>query len=102
MVAREEDFKKDYSRYGFVTDIDADQIPAGLSEDTVRLISAKKSEPEWMLEWRLQAFRYWQKMKEPTWAAVQYPRSIIKVLFTTPRPNKKRRPRICLKSIQSF
>jgi Fe-S cluster assembly protein SufB len=73
MVTGESEFKKDYTRYGFVTDIESDQIPPGLSEETVRLISEKKKEPSWMLEWRLQAFRYWQKMKEPTWAYVTYP-----------------------------
>jgi len=73
MVASEKDFKNDYTKYGFVTDIESEQIPPGISEDTVRLISAKKSEPDWMTEWRLQAYRHWLKMKEPTWAAVDYP-----------------------------
>jgi len=59
-------------KYGFVTDIEADQVPPGLNEDVVRLISAKKNEPSWMTEWRLQAFRHWQKMSEPTWANVRY------------------------------
>lgn len=52
---------------GFVTDIESDKAPIGLTEDTVRFISAKKGEPEWLLEWRLKAFRHWQKMPEPTW-----------------------------------
>ncbi|MCA1629241.1 MAG: Fe-S cluster assembly protein SufB, partial [Acidobacteria bacterium] len=61
-------------KYGFVTDIESDVIPKGLSEDTVRLISAKKREPEWMLEFRLKAYRQWLKMTEPThWANVTYP-----------------------------
>jgi Fe-S cluster assembly protein SufB len=61
-------------KYGFVTDIESDVIPKGLSEDTVRLISAKKNEPEWMLEFRLKAYRQWLKMTEPThWANVTYP-----------------------------
>jgi Fe-S cluster assembly protein SufB len=59
--------------YGFVTEIDEDSVPAGLSEDIVRLISAKKSEPEWMLEWRLRAYRQWLTMTEPTWANIHYP-----------------------------
>ena len=59
-------------KYGFVTDIEADNAPIGLTEETVRFISAKKEEPEWMLEWRLKAFRDWQKMTEPKWANVQY------------------------------
>ncbi|MGH7518357.1 MAG: Fe-S cluster assembly protein SufB [Gemmatimonadales bacterium] len=60
-------------RYGFVTDIDADIAPIGLNEDVIRMISAKKHEPAFMLEWRLKAFRGWQKMTEPHWANVTYP-----------------------------
>ena len=61
-------------KYGFVTDIETDTIAKGLSEDTVRLISAKKNEPEWMLEFRLKAFRQWLKMKQPdNWANFDYP-----------------------------
>jgi Fe-S cluster assembly protein SufB len=59
-------------KYGFVTDIEVDEAPPGLNEDTVRFIAAKKGEPEWLLEWRLRAFRHWQTMKEPTWANVHY------------------------------
>lgn len=59
-------------KYGFYTDIEADEAPPGLSEDIVRFISAKKKEPEWMLEWRLQAYREWIKMTEPTWPNVYY------------------------------
>jgi Fe-S cluster assembly protein SufB len=58
---------------GFVTDIESETIPPGLSEDVVRLISAKKKEPEWMLEWRLKSYRHWLTMKEPTWQNVHYP-----------------------------
>src|SRR5262249_54330319 len=63
---------RDYP-YGFVTEIDEDSVPAGLSEDIVRLISEKKNEPEWMLEWRLRAYRQWLTMTEPAWANVHYP-----------------------------
>ncbi|WP_337040897.1 Fe-S cluster assembly protein SufB [Emticicia sp. 17c] len=59
-------------KYGFYTDIEADEVPAGLSEDVVRLISEKKNEPEWMLQWRLNAFRVWQNMVEPKWPNVKY------------------------------
>jgi Fe-S cluster assembly protein SufB len=59
-------------KFGFVTDIEQEIIPKGLDEDVVRLISSKKNEPEWMLEWRLKAFRHWQKLTEPTWANVKY------------------------------
>jgi Fe-S cluster assembly protein SufB len=60
-------------KYGFVTNIESDMAPKGLNEDIVKFISAKKEEPEWMLEWRLKAFRQWMKMKEPKWAHVHYP-----------------------------
>jgi Fe-S cluster assembly protein SufB len=60
-------------KYGFSTAIESDTVPPGLSEGTVRLISAKKGEPEWLLEWRLKAYRHWLTMKEPTWANVHYP-----------------------------
>ena len=59
-------------KYGFVTDIEMERAPRGLSEDTVRYISAKKNEPEWMLEWRLAAYRRWRSMTEPNWARVHY------------------------------
>ncbi len=60
-------------KYGFVTDIEADEAPKGLSEDTVRFISAKKNEPAWMLEYRLKAYRHWLTMEEPKWPNVEYP-----------------------------
>ncbi len=64
----------DQYKYGFVTDIESEKAPKGLSEDTVRFISAKKNEPEWMLAWRLEAFKRWLTMREPTWARVDYPK----------------------------
>ena len=61
----------DQYKYGFETLIESDKAPKGLSEDTVRFISAKKGEPQWMLDWRLEAYRRWQTMREPTgWQAV--------------------------------
>ena len=60
-------------KYGFVTDIEQDMAPKGLSEDIVRFISAKKNEPEWLLEWRLRAYRLWLEMPEPNWAKVDFP-----------------------------
>ena len=63
----------DRYKYGFVTDIESEKAPKGLNADIVRFISAKKNEPEWMLEWRLAAFERWQGMKEPRWARVHYP-----------------------------
>src|SRR6187401_104036 len=59
-------------KYGFVTEVESETIPKGLNEDVVRLISQKKNEPEWLLEWRLKAFRLWLTMKEPTWQNVKY------------------------------
>jgi Fe-S cluster assembly protein SufB len=60
-------------KYGFITDIEMERAPRGLSEDTVRFISAKKGEPDWMLEWRLKAYRHWLTMEEPNWAKLGYP-----------------------------
>lgn len=59
---------------GFITDIDSDSAPPGLNEDIIRFISSKKNEPEFMLEWRLKAYRHWLTLKEPTWAKVKYPK----------------------------
>lgn len=73
-VDRVKSIDVDQYKYGFVTNIESELAPKGLSEDTVRYISAKKDEPEWMLEWRLDAFRRWQTMEEPTWARVSYPK----------------------------
>jgi Fe-S cluster assembly protein SufB len=70
-------------KYGFVTDVGADTVPPGLSEDVIRLISSKKDEPEFMLEWRLKAYRHWLTMKEPAWANVHYPPSTIRRSATT-------------------
>jgi Fe-S cluster assembly protein SufB len=64
----------DKYKYGFTTDIESDLAPKGLNDDTVRFISKKKNEPEWMTEWRLTAYRRWLGMKEPTWARVHYPK----------------------------
>ncbi len=63
---------QDY-KFGFVTDVEQETFPPGLNEDVIRPLSAKKDEPEWMLEWRLKAYRHWLTMKEPTWANVHYP-----------------------------
>jgi Fe-S cluster assembly protein SufB len=67
-----EELTKQQYKYGFVTDIETESIPRGLNEDVVRLISAKKNEPEWLLEWRLKAYRAWQTMKEPAWQNVKF------------------------------
>lgn len=77
--------------YGFTSDFDEDLAPRGLSEDVIRLISAKKQEPEFMLEWRLAAFKKWQKMTEPDWAKVSYPRIDYQdiIYYAAPKPKKK-------------
>ncbi len=59
-------------RHGFATEIETDFAPKGLSEDVIRFISSRKNEPDWLLDWRLKAYRAWQKMEEPTWAHVRY------------------------------
>jgi Fe-S cluster assembly protein SufB len=69
-----QDFTSGEYKFGWVTNIEQDVAPKGLNEDTVRFISAKKEEPEWMLEWRLKAYRLWEKMTEPAWANIHYPR----------------------------
>jgi Fe-S cluster assembly protein SufB len=78
----------DQYRYGFETVIETDKAPKGLSEDTVRFISAKKNEPEWMLEWRLEAYRRWLTMEEPTWARVDYPKIDYQDLYYYSAPKK--------------
>ena len=80
----------DQYRYGFETFIESDKAPKGLSEDTVRFISAKKNEPAWMLEWRLGAYRRWLTMTEPNWARVHYPKIDYQDLYyySAPKPKK--------------
>jgi Fe-S cluster assembly protein SufB len=68
-----EQFVKSEYKYGFVTDVEADAVPPGLSEDMIQTISRKKNEPEFLLDWRLRAYRHWLTMKEPTWSNVHYP-----------------------------
>lgn len=78
MAYTEEDLEKELEnqeyKYGFTTDIESDKIPVGLNEDVIRLISEKKNEPEWLLEYRLKAFKTWSEMVEPEWAHVNYPK----------------------------
>lgn len=76
-------------RYGFVTDIEADVVPPGLNEDVIRTISAKKNEPEFMLEWRLKAYRHWLTMEEPKWAHVHYPPIHYQDIIYYSAPKKK-------------
>ncbi|MEL7543675.1 MAG: Fe-S cluster assembly protein SufB, partial [Pseudomonadota bacterium] len=64
----------DQYKYGFSTDLESVKAPKGLNTDIIRYISGKKNEPEWMLEWRLDAFERWLTMEEPSWARVNYPK----------------------------
>src|ERR1700716_4254780 len=82
----------DQYKYGFVTDIESDKAPKGLSEDIVRFISAKKNEPEWMLAWRLDAYRRWLTMREPLWARVTYGPIDYQDLYYYSAPKKKPGP----------
>lgn len=80
-------------KYGFVTNVDTEYVPKGLNEDTVRLISAKKEEPEWLLEFRLKAFRYWQTMKMPDWAHLNIPEIDYQDIIYYAAPKKKEGPK---------
>ncbi|MGJ8744205.1 Fe-S cluster assembly protein SufB [Polaribacter sp.] len=89
----EEDLEKELEtqeyKYGFYTDIESDTFPVGLSEDVVRAISKKKNEPEWMTNWRLEAYRVWEKMVEPEWANVHYEKPKFQDIAYYSAPKKK-------------
>jgi Fe-S cluster assembly protein SufB len=93
MAYTEEELKKELESkeyaYGFYTDIESDTFPKGLNEDIVRAISKKKEEPEWMTEWRLEAFRHWQEMIEPEWPNVKYTKPDFQDISYYSAPNKK-------------
>ncbi len=86
----EEHINSEY-KYGFVTDIEADNAPKGLNEDIIRFISAKKKEPQWMLDYRLKAFAHWKTMVEPKWAHVSYPKPNFQdiIYYSAPKQQKK-------------
>ena len=90
MSAELEQLTQTEYKYGFVTDIEQEEFPRGLSEEVVRLISSKKNEPEWLLEWRLKAYRHWLKMEEPTWQNVEYPKINYQDIFYYSAPKKKK------------
>src|ERR1700675_2807077 len=83
----------DQYKYGFVTDIESDKAPKGLSEDIVRFISARKNEPEWMLAWRLDAYRRWLTMREPRWSRVKYGPIDYQDLYYYSAPKRKAGPK---------
>jgi Fe-S cluster assembly protein SufB len=84
-----EDLTNTEYKWGFITDIESETAPKGLNEDIIRLISSKKNEPEWMTEWRLKAFKYWQKMEEPHWPNVEYPAIDYQDIIYYSAPKKK-------------
>ena len=83
----------DKYKYGFVTDIDADTVPMGLNEDIIRLISRKKCKPNWLLDWRLKAYEFWQTMKEPSWAKLTYDKIDYQSLCYYSAPKQKAAPK---------
>jgi len=101
----EELTRREY-KYGFVSDIESDSIPAGLNEDVIRVISAKKHEPDFMLDWRLKAYRYWAKLEksqaEPKWANVHYPSiDYQKIIYYARQRRKTIGPRVSKKWTRS-
>ncbi len=87
-----DDFTSKEYEYGWTTDIEADSAPKGLNEDIVRFISAKKDEPEWLLEWRLKAYRHWLTLEEPTWPNVTYPEIDYQDIIYYSAPKQKAKP----------
>src|SRR5215210_3475306 len=92
-VARVREIDVDKYKYGFFTDIESVKAPKGLNEDVVRFISAKKKEPAWLLEWRLDAYRRWLTMQEPAWANVRYPKIAFQDLYYYSAPKSSEGPR---------
>jgi Fe-S cluster assembly protein SufB len=88
-----EEFASKEYEHGWTVDFEADSAPPGLNEDIVRFISAKKDEPEWLLEWRLKAYRNWRKMTEPKWANVHYPKPDFENLIYYSAPKQKDKPK---------
>jgi len=96
MMAAEREVKQLVDRgyeHGFVTDIETETVPPGLDEDVIRLISAKKQEPEWMLEWRLKAFRHWLTLEEPDWSSVDHPPIDYQAISYYAAPKQKEGPK---------
>jgi Fe-S cluster assembly protein SufB len=92
-VVRVREIDVDKYKYGFTTDIESVTAPKGLTEETVRFISAKKGEPDWLLDWRLEAYRRWLTMQEPTWANVRYPRIDFQDLYYYSAPKSTEGPK---------
>ena len=92
-VARVKEIDVDKYKYGFFTDIESVKAPKGLNEDVVRFISAKKGEPDWLLDWRLEAYRRWLTLQEPTWANVRYPKIDFQDLYYYAAPKSMEWPK---------
>jgi Fe-S cluster assembly protein SufB len=92
-VARVKEIDVDKYKYGFFTDIESVKAPKGLSEDVIRFISAKKGEPDWLLDWRLEAYRRWLTMQEPKWANVHYPKIDFQELYYYSAPKSTEGPK---------
>jgi Fe-S cluster assembly protein SufB len=92
-VARVREIDVDKYKYGFFTEIESVKAPKGLSEDVIRFISAKKKEPEWLLDWRLEAYRRWLTLQEPTWANVKYPKIDFQELYYYSAPKSTEGPK---------
>src|SRR5690606_41092038 len=84
-----EELKSKKYKFGFTSKIDSEKIPVGLNEEVIRMISAKKEEPEWLLEYRLNAFKVWQAMTEPEWAHVKYVKPKFQEISYFSAPRKK-------------
>ena len=83
------EFESKEYKYGFYTDIETEEFPKGLNEDIIRMLSAKKEEPEWLLEYRLKAYRHWLTMKKPEWAKLEIPEIDFNDLYYYSAPKKK-------------
>jgi Fe-S cluster assembly protein SufB len=92
-IERVKDIDVDKYKYGFTTEIESERAPKGLNEDTVRYISARKNEPQWLLDWRLEAYQRWLQMDEPTWARVDYPKINFQDLYYYSAPKKTPGPK---------
>src|ERR1044072_8636600 len=92
-VARVKEIDVDKYKYGFTTEIESIRAPKGLNETTVRFISAKKGEPDWLLDWRLEGYRRWLTMQEPTWANVHYPKIDFQELYYYSAPKSTEGPK---------
>ena len=88
-ITIDDSINKEYE-YGFVTNIEQDTLPPGLDENVIKIISKKKDEPQWLLNWRLKAFKYWKTLKDPNWAKIKYPEIDYQSISYFSAPKKKK------------